>query len=209
MVNKNIYKSCTPVKYNVNCTYIKVDDKYPFKQKLHPLLEKKLFDMIERLKKINWVCPRISITKTDKLNLEKNVIDYMKVHGLIVPVLFKLLDTQKKWNDMFHKGHDINSHTYLLPPRPKYAFDVSKMNGTLAAYNAMHDHASSITYFICKIGSSDVYDFCVKVLQETLTNVNDYTNLLPLWEAGLYPYGYQDKKFLVVYRDKLVLPINK
>ena len=142
-----------------------------YKQELPKEVEAKLDAYIERIKNIKWFKPSSELKKDE---IEKQVNIVLKSFGVEATIEYRKLVTQKDRDAAWGAARD-------------------------AAWGAARDAARGAAWDAAWDAAWGAFDILVQELPEYKAKYpnGNFINLIPLWEAGLYPTGVIDGKFVI------------
>jgi len=142
-----------------------------YNQQLPKEIEEQLDAYIERIKAIKWfkVSPDFSKEET-----EKQVNIALEAFGVKASIEYRSLKTTNDWGAARVAAWDA-------------AWDAARGAAWDAAWDAARDAAR---------GAADILALNLKDYKKKYPNGN-FINLIPLWEAGLYPIGVVNGKFII------------
>ncbi len=148
-----------------------------YKQKLPADVEAKLDAYIDRITAIKWFQPSADLKRED---IDKQVNVVLEAFGVKASIEYRVLKTTKDW-------------------------DAARGAAWDAVWDAACDAAWDAAWDAAR-GAADVLALETTKYHEKYPNGN-FVNIVPLWEAGLYPIGVVDGKFIVyVPASKMEFP---
>ena len=138
-----------------------------YNQELPKEVEAKLDTYIERVKAIKWFHPSPDLKQED---ISKQVTVALEAFGIKASVEYRKLQTPNDWGA---------------------AWGAARCAARDAAWGAARDAARDAAWGAVDLLSSDFDAYSKKYPK------GSFLNLIPLWEAGLYPVGVVDGKFIV------------
>lgn len=147
-----------------------------YNQKLPKKVEAQLDAYIERIKAIQWfkVSPDIN---REAVDTQVNVA--LKAFGVEASIEYRSLKTEEDW----YAARDA-------------AWDAAWYAARDAAWRAAWDAAWDAAWGVVDVLALNLDDYKSKYPN------GNFINLIPLWEAGLYPCGVIDGKFVVYVPTK-------
>ena len=160
-----------------------------YKQELPADVEAQLDAYIERIKAIKWFQPSPDL-KRETIDTTINVA--LKAFGVEASIEYRRLATPDDWDAARDAAWDAAWGAAWGAAR-----DAARDAARGAAWDAAWDAAR---------GAADVLALNLNTYKEKYPTGN-FIHLIPLWEAGLYPVGVVDGKFLVyVPASKMEFP---
>jgi len=183
-----------------------------YNQELPKNVEKQLDDYIERIEAIQWfkVSPDI---KREDVDTQVNVA--LKAFGVEASIEYRSLKTVEDWDAARDVARDVARDAAWDAARDA-AWDVARDAAWDAAWGAAwgaaSDAARGAAWDVARDAAWDAAWGAARGASDVLAlNLDDYKakypngnfiNLIPLWEAGLYPCGVIDGKFVVYVPEK-------
>ena len=150
-------------------------------QKLPKKVEQKLDDYIERIKAIKWFKPAKDIKRED-IDNQVNIV--LKSFGVEASIEYRSIKREEDW---------------------EAAREAAREAAWSASWSAAWDAAREASWDAAR-GACDVLVSDIPSYQKKYNN-GSFRNLIPLWEAGLYPCGVINGKFIVyVPEEEYAIP---
>ena len=159
---------------------------YKYNQELPIEVEAQLDAYIERIKNIKWFKP--TDFKEEDINKQVNIV--LKAFGVEASIEYRELKTEKDWDAALDAAWDAAwnaSRDAAWGAARDAAWDAAWDAARGAAWNASRDAAW---------GAADILALNLDDYKKKYPNGN-FINLIPLYEAGLYPIGLVDGKFII------------
>lgn len=176
-----------------------------YKQELSPKIEKKLDDYIERIRVIKWFSPSPDLKREE---IDRKVNFALETFGLKASIEYRSLKTDKDWDAARDAALDAARDATWGAARD-VAWDAARDAVLDAARDAAWDAARDVAWGAARDAARGADDLLVEDLENYKKKYpnGSFINLIPLWEAGLYPIGIVNGKFLVyVPPTKLEFP---
>ena len=158
--------------------------KYKYNQKLPVEVEEQLDAYIKRIKAIKWLKPSLPLNKE---KVEQDVKIALEGFGVKAKVEYRSLKTVGDWD----AARDAAWGAWDA------AWDAARDAARNAAWGAARDAwGARDAARDAAWGATDLLAFNLKDYRVKYPNGN-FILLIPLWEAGLYPCGVIDGKFII------------
>ncbi len=196
-----------------------------YKQKLPADVEAKLDAYIDRITAIKWFQPSADLKRED---IDKQVNVVLEAFGVKASIEYRVLKTTKDWDAARGAAWDAAcdaardaacdavwdaacdaawdaargaARDAARDAAWDAVWDAARDTACDAVWDAVWDAARDAAW-----GAADVLAFETIKYHEKYPNGN-FVNIVPLWEAGLYPIGVVDGKFIVyVPASKMEFP---
>ena len=182
---------------------------YKYNQKLSAKVEKELDDYIERIKAVEWFKPK----NLDKANVDKQINVVLKAFGVDASIEYRSLKTANDWDAARGAAWGASwdaawdaAWGASWDAAWDAALDAARGAARDAALDAARGAARGAARDAAWGASWGAADLVAKHTPKTLGYSDKYPNgnfiqLIPLWEAGLYPIGVANGRFICYVPD--------
>ena len=158
-----------------------------YNQELPVEVEAQLDAYIDRIKAIKWFQPMEDLSRTE---IDKQVNVALEAFGVKASIEYRQLKTEKDWDAAWGAAWDAARDAAWGA-----AWGAARGAARGAAWDAARDAARDAAWDAAW-GATDVLALNLDEYKKKYPNGN-FINLIPLYEAGLYPIGVVDGKFIV------------
>ena len=174
---------------------------YKYNQELPKNVEKQLDEYIQRIKDINWFQPSKEIKRDE---IDKQINFSLEAFGVEANIEYRTLKTVEDWDAAWGAAWDAARDAAWGAAR-----DAARDAAWDAAWGAAWGAARDAAWGAARDAAWGVCDVLALNLDEYKSKYpnGNFINLIPLWEAGLYPCGIIDGNFVVyVPEEKFEIP---